>query len=82
MKIKIIKTDSNLFEGEILKLKQVGDMLWQSSTGFTIVDTWQELSAIIEYFNETNCRVYFDMHLFIKAEKLTFIEEIEYIITC
>lgn len=80
MKIKILKTDNNLFVGETLELKQVDEMLWQSSTGLTIVDTWQELSTIIEYFNETNCNVYFDMHLFVQAEKLTFIEEIEYII--
>lgn len=79
MKIKIIKTNNSLFEGETLELKQVDEMLWQSSTGLTIVDTWQELSTITEYFNETNCRVYFDLHLFVNAEKLTFIEEIEYV---
>jgi len=80
VQIKVIKGDQNLM-GQTLSLKETSEMIYQcEETGFPLVDTWNEIEAMIKEYKKSKARQFYELHLFIQSNTgLQFIDEIEFI---
>jgi len=81
IKIKVIAGNKEL-QGKILNLVEENENVYRCiDNDIQIIDTWNELTLLNEYYKKTGCKLFYDMHLFSTSfgKELKFIDEVEFI---